>query len=667
MPDTLISTLPQVPLIPLDQLQPSPTNPRKRFSAAAVADLAESIAAHGLAQPILARPVPGAQPGEVPLEIVAGERRWRACKLLADSLDAGALKRPVGEGFQYVIPTIVRELTDQQVLALQLAENIHREDLHPMEEAGHYQRMRTHPTEPRSVEQISRVAGVTEQRVYQRLSLMQLVPAAVDAFLAERITLKLALQVARMPAAVQPELVEHLANWGGEPMGPKAAAKFIQDRYMLRLATAPFDPADEALVADAGPCGSCGKRTGANPDLFGDVSEADTCTDTACFQAKKIAQRDRMVVELQDMGYTVLRHDAAREACGADGRGVKPGWHLLEDAVPVNLGDATLKVVDVVQRAEIPNTEIRAIDYPGSPVVLYALRTAELEAGLRRIKKHRQQLDKAAERASAKAKASPAPAPTPAPAPSADDAAATPPAADAASDEPRDAFGHPLSSWKDTGSAAPAECNVRDGGGSDADTDDEGPSEDVVHAVLQFKPPAMRGGGLYGNQTQAQYTRQQEHRAFAILVAAQVVRQWRAEGVLCLPTLQDLAGMINRTAIEGGQLCCSYHDVACLMGHRDPGDATNSDLHALGWAEHLNSDGACLLAVLQLCLQDTTGEDEFHSHAELVAECMDIDAGALWEQARGVVADCIALGMVADAPPAAPAKASKTAKKGATA
>lgn len=632
------------PLVPLDWLAPSPTNPRKRFSAASISELAESIAAHGLAQPILARPVPGAVAGEVPFEIVAGERRWRACQLLAASFSPQAIKRHDEHGgFTYAIPCVVRELSDQQVLALQLAENIHREDLHPMEEAAHYHRMRTHPTEPRSVEQISRVAGVTEQRVYQRLSLMQLAPAAVEAFMADRINLRLALQVARMPQAVQPELVEHLANWGGEPMGPKAAAKFIQDRYMLRLAVAPFDTADATLYPDAGPCGTCLKRTGANPDLFGDVSDADTCTDTACFQVKKTTQRDRMAAELAETGYTVLRGDEARDACAGDGRGVKPGWHLLEDAVPVNLGDATLKVVDVVQRAEIPNGEIRAIDYPGSPVVLYALRTAELEAGLRRIKKHRQQLDKAAERAAAKAK--------PAPAASAEQAPPAPPASpesDAATGsdspaEPLDAFGQPLSAWQTVDRPAAGEHPATEPA-TDRDatlpTDDE--LQDTVHALLQFTPPPTSGGKYLG-RSPAQYQRQQEHRALAIQVAAQAVLRHAQRQPL--PPLQALAPLINRMAIEGGELFISFHELACLLGHRALTDP--ADVEALGWADALPPDQAALVAVLQLCLQDTTGDDAFARHAEAVADAMSIPTADLWATAKASVVECLQLGALA--------------------
>ena len=61
--------------IPLAALRPSPTNPRKRFDAGAIEELAESIREHGLLQPIVARPWPG-EPGV--FEVVAGERRYRA-------------------------------------------------------------------------------------------------------------------------------------------------------------------------------------------------------------------------------------------------------------------------------------------------------------------------------------------------------------------------------------------------------------------------------------------------------------------------------------------------------------------------------------------------------------------------------------------------------------
>ena len=88
-------------------------------------ELAASIAANGVIQPILVRPVMSADPGAPRYEIVAGERRWRAAKL------AGLTD----------IPVVVRELSDQEAVAIALIENIQREDLTPAEEARALQRL----------------------------------------------------------------------------------------------------------------------------------------------------------------------------------------------------------------------------------------------------------------------------------------------------------------------------------------------------------------------------------------------------------------------------------------------------------------------------------------------------------------------------------------------
>jgi ParB family chromosome partitioning protein len=88
-------------------------------------ELAASIAANGVIQPILVRPVMNADPGAPQYEIVAGERRWRAAKLAALT----------------DIPVVVRELSDQEAVAIALIENIQREDLTPAEEARALQRL----------------------------------------------------------------------------------------------------------------------------------------------------------------------------------------------------------------------------------------------------------------------------------------------------------------------------------------------------------------------------------------------------------------------------------------------------------------------------------------------------------------------------------------------
>jgi len=101
-------------------IDPLPGNPRKHFDETALDELAASIAARGVIQPIIVRPR-----GQGRFQLVAGERRWRA-----------AQKARLHE-----IPALVRELTDREVTALALIENLQREDLNPVEEARAYQRL----------------------------------------------------------------------------------------------------------------------------------------------------------------------------------------------------------------------------------------------------------------------------------------------------------------------------------------------------------------------------------------------------------------------------------------------------------------------------------------------------------------------------------------------
>jgi ParB family chromosome partitioning protein len=112
--------LEKLQMLPVVRLKPGKFQPRKDIDPARLRELADSISAQGIVQPIVARPVGGSQ-----YEIIAGERRWRAAQL------AGL----------HDLPVIVRELTDQAALAVSLIENIQREDLNPMEEAEALKRL----------------------------------------------------------------------------------------------------------------------------------------------------------------------------------------------------------------------------------------------------------------------------------------------------------------------------------------------------------------------------------------------------------------------------------------------------------------------------------------------------------------------------------------------
>jgi ParB family chromosome partitioning protein len=104
----------------IDQLQPGKYQPRTHMDDAALQELAASIKAQGIMQPILVRPVNGGR-----FEIIAGERRWRAARIAG--LEA--------------VPVLVREVADNAALAMALIENIQREDLNPLEQAVGIQRL----------------------------------------------------------------------------------------------------------------------------------------------------------------------------------------------------------------------------------------------------------------------------------------------------------------------------------------------------------------------------------------------------------------------------------------------------------------------------------------------------------------------------------------------
>lgn len=110
---------PRVRDVPIDNVIPSPLQPRNQFIEAPLDDLVDSIRQHGIIQPLIARLVNGKY------ELIAGERRWRASKKLGLA----------------TVPVIERAASDRDVLEMALIENLQREDLNPIEEAAGYVRL----------------------------------------------------------------------------------------------------------------------------------------------------------------------------------------------------------------------------------------------------------------------------------------------------------------------------------------------------------------------------------------------------------------------------------------------------------------------------------------------------------------------------------------------
>jgi ParB family chromosome partitioning protein len=143
--------------VPLDRIEPNPWQPRRQVDEAALEELAASIREHGVVQPIVV-----SRAGEDRYRLVAGERRWRACRLL---------------GWE-AIPAIVRDLSERESMEMALVENLQREDLNPLEEAAAYRVLQDEFG--LTQEEIARRVGKSRALVANTLRLLQLPQAVRD-------------------------------------------------------------------------------------------------------------------------------------------------------------------------------------------------------------------------------------------------------------------------------------------------------------------------------------------------------------------------------------------------------------------------------------------------------------------------------------------------------
>jgi ParB family chromosome partitioning protein len=142
--------------IPLDLIDNNPFQTRSQFNEEQLAELAASIAANGVVQPVLVRPVSSGR-----FQLIAGERRWRASKLAGKT----------------TVPAILRQVSDEQAMEITIVENLQRADLNPMEQA-------------RAFERLSREFHMTQEQIAQRTG-------------KDRATVANFLRLLRLPAGVQ--------------------------------------------------------------------------------------------------------------------------------------------------------------------------------------------------------------------------------------------------------------------------------------------------------------------------------------------------------------------------------------------------------------------------------------------------------------------------------
>lgn len=216
-----------VVLVPLDAIIPSPLQPRKEFTPDSLKELSDSIREKGILQPLVVRP--SVEPGK--LELIAGERRWRASRLAG--LDE--------------VPVIVKPNADQSALEWMMVENLQREDLNPLEEAkGYFELSQKFKLKQ---DEIARKVGKSRAAVANSMRLLKL-PASVQDML--------------WRGDISVGHAKVLLGISGEEDVQKAAMRALKDRLSVRQleellqrwhkATAPGDPspppARESLPAE---------------------------------------------------------------------------------------------------------------------------------------------------------------------------------------------------------------------------------------------------------------------------------------------------------------------------------------------------------------------------------------------------------------------------------
>lgn len=263
----------------LDQVYPSPTNPRKRFDETELNELAASIREHGVMQAILVRPIPGLFTA---YEIVAGERRWRASKLANKE----------------TIPVCIRDLSDIVTLQMQIIENSQRSDLHDLEEAKGFKALLDNKdAENWSADQLAEKIGKSRTYIYNSLKLNELCIYAQDMFLDMKFGRETALLIARIPGEkLQTEATKKVMepDWQGNRLTFKEARKVLRNNFTLKLDSAPFKTTDPDLLPAAGSCKTCPSRSGNAQEAFPDIENADVCTNPTCFNDKKAAHIEQL-------------------------------------------------------------------------------------------------------------------------------------------------------------------------------------------------------------------------------------------------------------------------------------------------------------------------------------------------------------------------------------
>ena len=190
--------------IPIANLKPSPSQPRRLFNKNSINELADSIKAKGLVQPLVVRPSPSDANS---YEIIAGERRWRAAQIAQ----------------LHEVPVVIRNFNDTEALEIAIIENVQRSDLSPIEEAAGYKRLIEN--HGHTQEDLSGIVGKSRSHIANIIRLLSLPQSIQDMITEGKISSGHARAI--MNSAFPEQLAEKIIN---ENLSVRDAENLVKDK-----------------------------------------------------------------------------------------------------------------------------------------------------------------------------------------------------------------------------------------------------------------------------------------------------------------------------------------------------------------------------------------------------------------------------------------------------
>lgn len=309
-----------------------------------IEELAESIRRVGILQPLRVRF------DDFTPRLVFGHRRLRAAKSLGLT----------------EVPVEVYEMTALQALEARVVENAQRVNLNAMEEALAYQRLQKASTY--TAEQIAAKTGKSKATIYARLKLLELAPELQNKLKVGSLDASLAVPLARVqPHKMQLQAHARIAE---AEMTTRDAIIFLQKDFTISLKGAWFSRKDDMLIAEAGPCTTCPKRSGRDvAGIFDDIESADVCTDVPCYRRKQAAHWEGVSAKFVKADAKVLSV-AEGQRLFKHGNLAYDGKYVAVDAVVPN--DRERRTWDqLLDGVEKRPRLVVAPDLDGKPVKLY--------------------------------------------------------------------------------------------------------------------------------------------------------------------------------------------------------------------------------------------------------------------------------------------------------